>query len=67
MDCDVAIQALARPSYKPGHTMVTDSDLITVHARLKIIIPHTVTEEWVMGHASEKKKHAPKQTNFART
>ena len=39
--------------------MVTDADLIMVQARLKSIIPHAVTEEWVMGHTSEKKKNAP--------
>ena len=28
MDCEAAIKALARPSCKPGHTMVIDADLI---------------------------------------
>ena len=39
--------------------MVTDANLIMARAHLKSIIPHTVTEKWVLGHASEKKKHAP--------
>ena len=40
--------------------MVTYADFIMAHARLEIIIQHTVTVEWVMGHASEKTKNAPK-------
>ena len=59
MDCEAALKALARPPYKPSHNIVTDADLIMARARLTSIIPHTVTEEWVMGHASEKKKNAP--------
>ena len=39
--------------------MVTDANLIMARARLTSVIPHTVTEEWVLGHASEKNKHMP--------
>ena len=39
--------------------MVTDADLIMVHVWLEHTIPHTVTKEWVMGHASEKKEKFP--------
>ena len=39
--------------------MVTDANLIVARARLKSIIPHIVTKEWVLDNASEKKKHAP--------
>ena len=59
-DCEAAIKALAQPTYKPGHNMVTDTDLIMARGRLKSIIPHTVTDECVMGHASGKKKKSPK-------
>jgi ribonuclease HI len=59
MDCEAALTALALPPQKPSHNMVTDADLIMARAHLKSIIPHTVTEKWVLGHASEKKKHAP--------
>ena len=59
MDFEAALTALAQPPYKPSHNMVTNADLIMARARLKSIIPHTVTEEWVMGHANEKKKHVP--------
>ena len=45
--------------------MVTDANLIMAHVRLKSIIPHTVTDEWVMEHVSKKKKKAPEtSTNF---
>ena len=62
MECEAEIKALAQPSYKPDHTMVTNIDLIMARARLKSIIPHAVIDEWVLGHASGKKKHAPKTT-----
>ena len=51
MDCEAAIKDLAQPSFKPG--------LIMARARLKSTIQYTVTDEWVMGYASEKKKNAP--------
>ena len=45
MDYEAVLTALARPSYKSSHNMVTDADLIMARAQLKYIIPHTVTEE----------------------
>ena len=48
MDCETAIKALVWPSYKPGHTMVTDTNLIMARAWLKSTTQHTVIEEWVM-------------------
>ena len=59
MDYEAVMKALARFTYKPGHNMVTDADLIMARAWLKISIPQAVTEEWVMGYASEKEKNSP--------
>ena len=56
MDCESALKLLQQEFYKPGHAMGTDSDLVMAHHQLKAASHHTVTEEWVMGHASEKKK-----------
>ena len=61
MDYEAAIKALARPIYKPGHNMVTYADLIMVCARLESIISHTLTDEWVMGHASKRRKMPRRQ------
>ena len=59
MDYEAAMKALSWPTCRPGHNMVTDADLIMARAWLESITPHTVTEAWIMGHASEKEKHDP--------
>ena len=59
MDCEAALKKLSMPIYKPGHTMVTDADIIMAHNQLKANLQHTVTEKWVMGHASDKKREQP--------
>ena len=61
MDCESALKSLWQELYKPGHTMGTDSDLTMAHHHLKAASCHTITEEWVMGHATEKKKDFPKE------
>ena len=48
MDYGAEKKGLARPSYKPGHIMVIDDNLVMAHARLKSVTPYTVTNEWVM-------------------
>ena len=58
MDCKAALTALTLPLYKSSHNMVTDTNLIMAQARLKSIMTHTDTEEWVLSHTSGK-KHTP--------
>jgi hypothetical protein len=66
MDCEGALTKLTKPIYKPKNTMAmgTDMDLVMAWKQLQDDSKHTITTEWVMGHATEKKKNRSEITNM---
>ena len=59
MDCKAGLDKIEAPVYGPRDTMGTDMDIVMAYHALKEKSKHTVSHDWVMGHAKEKKKDKP--------
>jgi len=59
MDCKGGLDKIEAPIYTPKDTMGSDMDIVMAYKALQDQSKHTVSHEWVMGHADEKKKDKP--------